>query len=171
MIIKLCSCWRAYKSISDTTYLAEGIETGLSILESDKNARVMAVLSKSNFLNVDLKQLTDKVVMCLDNDGEKTFSDEIIKKAIVRLHNAGKTVSVVMPNKTGQDFNDVLRQEGVGTLKQQLNRIIDTSSIIIGKLQDSFINDRPLVKQKNSHEPLKVVQQVDLMQKIKEMER
>lgn len=117
-------------SVSEITYLAEGIETGLSILEGDKNARVMAVLSKSNFLNVDLNQLTNNVVLALDNDGDKTFKDEIIQKAMQRLMDAGKRVSVVMPEKEGLDFNDVLKQEGLTGLKNQISRPIDLKTLL-----------------------------------------
>lgn len=131
------------KLTSDTTYLAEGVETGLSILESHKDARVMALLSKSNFLNVDPNQLTEKVVLCLDNDGQKTFSDEIIKKAIQRLQDAGKMVSVVMPQKVGHDFNDVLKQEGVGVLKQQLNHPIDVNILLNNKANQGVLAVKP----------------------------
>ena len=181
------------KSTSDTTYLAEGVETGLSILESHKEARVIAVLSKSNFLNVALNQLTEKVVLCLDNDGQKTFSDEIIYKAIQRIQDAGKMVSVVMPQKTGHDFNDVLKQEGVGVLKQQLNHPIDVKTLVNNKAnqgvlavksQEILISSEQHANQKTYVEhgkvnQLKRDQQIEQqlvfinnnVQKIKELER
>ena len=42
------------KGLGNTTYLAEGVETGLALVETEKNARVFALLSKSNFSNVNL---------------------------------------------------------------------------------------------------------------------
>jgi hypothetical protein len=50
------------------TYLAEGVETGLSILNVKKDAHVMAVLSVNNFKNINLNTVADKVVIALDND-------------------------------------------------------------------------------------------------------
>lgn len=170
------------KSTEDTTHITEGVETGLSLLEHNKNARVMAVLSKSNFLNVDLKQLTEKVVLCLDNDGEKTFSDEIVKKAVVRLQGAGKTVSIVMPNKEGQDFNDVLRRDGVAGMKVQLGRNIDGQLIInstiksLEMLVESRLNQKDSIAREVANQ-IKVDRHIDrvshtnhMSHKIKEIE-
>lgn len=115
-------------STSDTTHLTEGVETGLSLLEHDKNANVKALLSKSNFLNVDLNKIGNNVVLCLDNDGEKTFNDSIIIKSIARLQTAGKSVSVIMPKKNGDDFNDVLKTEGTDGIKEHLANKINLES-------------------------------------------
>ena len=59
------------KSTEITTYLTEGLETGLSLLEVNPEARVMTVLGKKNFETVDLSRLTNHVVLCVDNDGKK----------------------------------------------------------------------------------------------------
>ena len=115
-------------STSDTTYLSEGVETGLSLLEYNKDANIKALLSKSNFLNVDLNKIRNNVVLCLDNDGEKTFNDAIIIKSILRLQDAGKTITIIMPNKEGMDFNDVLKREGVDGVKRHMTNNIDLKS-------------------------------------------
>ena len=119
--IKGCVIDLNKNSISKTTYLTEGVETGLSILEHDPQAKVLAVLGKSNFKNVALNKLTEKVVICLDNDGRDMKQDPLIQDAIKRLIDAKKDVSAVMPQKIGYDFNDVLRKEGLLALKNQLS--------------------------------------------------
>lgn len=106
------------------TYLAEGVETGLSILSQNPKARVLAVLGKSNFLRIDLEQLANKVILCLDNDGSKTFTDKTILEAVKRLEHDGKQVRLVIPELPKQDFNDVLKEKGRNELNMQLNRLM-----------------------------------------------
>lgn len=116
-------------SKSQTTYLTEGIETGLSILSADRHANVLAMIGKSNFKNVDLSRLSDTVVLCLDNDGKATFKDNVIEKTILRLFNAGKSVSLMIPIKSGDDFNDVLKRDGVSRIKKHMDNTVNASSI------------------------------------------
>lgn len=66
-------------------------------------------------------------MLCLDNDGKKTFKDLIIANAVTRLLESGKTVSIVIPNKAGHDFNDVLKEEGVKSLRTQLSNAVDAT--------------------------------------------
>jgi hypothetical protein len=118
------------KGQGDTTYIAEGVETGLALVETEKNARVLALLSKSNFSNVNLNQLQHHVVICLDNDGKKTFADNLIFKAIERLELAGKKVSLIIPDKVGTDFNDVLKSHGALGVKKLMSRQISSSDLL-----------------------------------------
>lgn len=118
------------KGLGDTTYLAEGVETGLALVETEKNARVFALLSKSNFSNVNLSQLQHHVVICLDNDGKKTFADNLIFKAVERLELAGKTVSLIIPEKAGSDFNDLLKNHGASGVKKLMSRQISGSELL-----------------------------------------
>ena len=127
---------------SKITYLTEGIETGLSILECDPNANVQATLSKSNFKNVDLRNLSSKVVLCLDNDGDKTFKDELITKSVIRLLDAGKKVSIVMPDKTSADFNDALREEGAQSVAKQLANPVDAKTLLKSEIQAVKAKDK-----------------------------
>lgn len=115
------------KSTSLITYLSEGVETGLSLLQVDPEANVKALLSKSNFLNVDLSILTDKVVLCIDNDGKETFKDLVLSKAVIRLEEAGKKVSIIMPNEIDNDFDDVLKKEGVHVVRNHMEHAIGAS--------------------------------------------
>ncbi len=108
------------------TYLAEGIETGLSLVEANKKAHVLAVLGKSNFANIHLDQLADKVVLCLDHDGVQTYTNQLIEKAVARLEAAGKTVAVLLPDAQNiahrGDFNDLLREKGLAEVIKQMQQ-------------------------------------------------
>ncbi len=115
------------KADKSVTYLAEGIETGLSILNVDKKAHVLAVLGKSNFANISLGRLADKVVLALDNDGSKSLSDKIIHEAIKRIEDTGKEVYVIMPEKHKTDLNDVLKNDGYQALANLIHNPIKGS--------------------------------------------
>ena len=147
------------KGLGDTTYLAEGVETGLALVETEKNARVFALLSKSNFSNVNLSQLQHHVVICLDNDGKKTFSDNLIFKAVERLELAGKTVSLIMPDKAGTDFNDLLKSHGASGVKKLMSRQISGSDLLHNSEKfKAFTGDNmdDVLKHLNSAQPKKI---------------
>jgi conjugative transfer relaxase protein TraI len=116
---------KAYKK--EKTYLAEGVETGLSLVSVDKNARVVAVLGKGNFMTIKHHDLGKEVVLCVDNDGKKTYKNNLVIDAIERLEKAGKNVTVIMPKKEGHDLNDVLIKEGKEALKSVIKNEITAS--------------------------------------------
>ena len=103
------------------TYVTEGVETGLSILEVNPTARVIAVLGKSNFANLRLSGLNKELVFCLDNDGVNTFKDEVITSALERAENAKFKTSIIMPATTNADLNDLLKSHSIQELKATLN--------------------------------------------------
>ncbi len=109
---------------SDKVYVSEGVETGLSVLECDKNARVVTVLGKSNFRKLKLSGLQKNIVFCVDNDGADTFKTQLVIDAIDRAESSGFKVSVVMPDmipeKNKTDLNDVLLHTG----KEGLNQVL-----------------------------------------------
>ena len=140
------------KDKSQVTYITEGIETGLSVANAKPNAHVIATLGKSNFLHVDPKVLSKEVVFCLDNDGDKTLKDSSLLKAIERLESFGKTVSFVMPdrveNKEKSDFNDILKDHGMGAIQEKINNKLPSSF-----LKENIENIIPKqIKQLNQHE-------------------
>lgn len=139
------------KSTSNTTFLTEGVETGLSIVEAEKNARVLALLSKGNFANVNLEQLGSHVVLCLDNDGKNTFKDDTIFNAVDRLTKAGKTVSFIIPEKTGTDFNDTLKTDGISGVKKLLDQHINGNELLKDPAKfKQFSGENPEVLYKRS---------------------
>lgn len=119
------------KSNSQITYVAEGVETGLSVLAGDPSAKVLAITGKESFKNIDLSRLSNKVVLCLDNDGDATFKTSIIEKAALRLMEEGKSVSLMIPKKQGDDFNDVLKRDGASAIKKHMENLVDAKSVFI----------------------------------------
>ncbi|MBA2650235.1 MAG: conjugative transfer relaxase/helicase TraI [Legionella sp.] len=111
------------------TYLAEGVETGLSIRDAVQNERVIATLGKQNLLNINMELLTDKIVLCLDNDGKPIKEDKVIIQTIERLRHHGKTVEIAMPARE-KDFNDVSKSSGVQGVVETLSKAINVDKIL-----------------------------------------
>lgn len=145
------------KSTGSVTYLTEGAETGLSLLQVNPQANVKALLSKSNFLNVDPSRLTDKIVFCLDNDGKETFKDLIITKAVIRLKEMGKDVSIIMPAKMNNDFDDMLQKEGASAVKSHMENPNDAYTFLekeIKKAKELIPGNNEYLKKYNENDAL-----------------
>jgi len=101
----------------DFTFVAEGVETALSIYEAFQSDHVIATLGKHNFARIDPNVMNDKVVLVFDNDGNNVWEDKILLKATKRLMIEGKHVFIVFPpaieglEKT--DMNDFMIALGV----------------------------------------------------------
>ncbi len=101
-----------FKQGEGIIFAAEGIETGLSIGEvAPKGASVRAVLGVHNFANIEVEK-GQQVVLCADNDGEGSPSEKALQKAVSALEEKGAIVHIMRPEYVGQDFNDVLKEEG-----------------------------------------------------------
>jgi hypothetical protein len=102
-------------------YIAEGPETGLSILNAMPEAHVKVTLSKSNFKHMDTK--TDKpIVLCLDNDGDNPSTDKLVSFAAEKLLREGKHVWIAKPDVIGQDYNDLLKEQGMEAVKRNIEQ-------------------------------------------------
>jgi len=132
---------------SNISFIAEGIETGLSIrdaMKELKNKDIAVTLGKSNFANIDPQAVGQKVIFCLDNDGDKALTDNIINKSAERLISFGKDVLIAVPEKTSNyseqakiDFNDVAKTEGIDAIR----RTID-NSVSYGEWKKSIENSK-----------------------------
>ena len=131
---------------SHPTLVAEGIETGLSLSHAIKNVSVKVTLSKANFKNIDSKTLSEKVIFCLDNDGQNVKSDKLIAESAKRLVDSNKHVFFMVPttlSQSKQDYNDVLKHVGDGAIKRDFDGAIsynDMYGISKSIINDSLIN-------------------------------
>lgn len=123
-----------HKGCEDITYFTEGVETGLSIVETNPKARVYTVLGKENYGNINPEIIpTKKIVLCVDNDGKSTYqytkdrTNKIIE-SVNRLEEKGFNVLISLPknlpNKIKTDLNDVLVSGGNKALSKELNSLI-----------------------------------------------
>ena len=66
---------------TDTTYICEGVETGLSVLQAFPSEHVLVSLGKANMAKMDPDMMTEKVVFVLDNDGLDYCQDRLIGRS------------------------------------------------------------------------------------------
>lgn len=141
------------------SFIAEGVETAMSIRDAAPGHQVIATLSKSNFKNVDPNRLAKIIFLCMDNDRADTIKHgKVVNDAIEKLKKAGKDVFVVMPKKEGADFNDILKKEGrEGVRKELQNKLsgdkfkermvaFEKDTKLAGKIADRLKKDELLNK-------------------------
>jgi hypothetical protein len=87
-------------------FLAEGIETALTVLAADRGP-VWAAISAGNMRVVDLPAGIRSVVIVADNDDSGTGM-AAARVLAGRLHRQGRRVRIAMPPIPGADLNDVL---------------------------------------------------------------
>ncbi len=97
--------------------LAEGIETGLSVLQACSDLPVWAALSAGNLAQIALPPDAARVVILADNDGEGAGL-RAAERAASRHHAEGRQVWIAMPDRVGDDFNDLLRRDGPDAVRK-----------------------------------------------------
>lgn len=113
--------------------LAEGTETALSLLAASPQSRIKAVLGKSNFKNMDPDGARE-ILLCLDNDGLPAKGDKIITHTLAQMKQKGNDIACVMPETVGDDFNDVLKKEGIASL-QKILKTHQSTAIVRGAIE------------------------------------
>ena len=106
------------------TFVAEGVETALSVSNAVTCDQVIAVLGKSNFKNIDPQAIAKNVVLCLDNDSKDPMKDKVILDSISRLQDFDKIIYIALPEKLKTDFNDLLKDKGIGAVKSCLDAAV-----------------------------------------------
>ncbi len=96
-------------------FLAEGVETALSLKETGLKGDIYATLSVSNIQGMGdfLQDKSRPIVICADADAENSPARKTVEEAMSFLKDQGFTVSVIRPEQSKGDFNDILRKEGI----------------------------------------------------------
>ncbi|MDC0344937.1 Ti-type conjugative transfer relaxase TraA [Alphaproteobacteria bacterium] len=102
------------------TFMAEGVETALSIKESEFEGKIIATLGIHNFKNYEPSETEKQVIICADNDGESSPSLKIVDQAQERFKSLGLDSFIVTPAQEGRDINDILRIGGVSAVEKLL---------------------------------------------------
>jgi Ti-type conjugative transfer relaxase TraA len=108
-------------------YVAEGLETALSLKEAGIEGNIVCTMGSSNLKNVSVQE-GQQVILCADQDGKNTASEKAIQSAKESLENKGAEVLVLKPDKAlaqdaegklikGYDFNDVLKDYSAGMVR------------------------------------------------------
>ena len=100
--------------------LCEGIETGLAVMTACPGLAVWATLSTTNLEQVHLPPEATRVIILADHD-ESGAGSRAAETAARRLRSEDRTVSIAMPPKEGEDFNDLLLRKGPDAVAQVIH--------------------------------------------------
>jgi putative DNA primase/helicase len=102
--------------------LCEGIETGLAVMTACPGLAVWATLSTTNLEQVHLPPEATRVIILTDHDVSGAGS-RAAETAARHLRSEDRTVSIAMPPKEGEDFNDLLLRKGPDTVAQVIQSV------------------------------------------------
>ncbi len=122
---------------SSTVFIAEGVETALSIAQAKPDARVICSLGISNIRNIELSSLQNKhIVICADNDGADSSANIIIERAAASLKESGaKSVTIIRPSTEKTDFNDTLKVGGRSAVQRYTDFAEPNPNPLHGQIQ------------------------------------
>ncbi|MBY0501360.1 MAG: MobA/MobL family protein [Alphaproteobacteria bacterium] len=111
---------------SDVLFIAEGVETALSIKEAGVKGNIKASLGLSNIKQlipeISKETLITHIIICADHDKPASPAVHGLEKSILALKEKGFVVTVVKPDKLNKDFNDVLKTKGSEGVREILKR-------------------------------------------------
>jgi len=106
-------------------WIAEGLETALSIWIAYPNDGVMAVGSRDNLRFASVPSDVEYLVFAQDNDRDSEdggqASERTYDTAAEHYRSLGIRTAQVMPLRAGDDWNDVLRRGDVNTLLDEIS--------------------------------------------------
>jgi conjugative relaxase-like TrwC/TraI family protein len=114
----------------EITFVAEGIETALSIKDSLTNSeqsrsKILVSLGKSNLKNLLTINSSNNIALVLDNDKQDWKQDLAIVNVVSDLKTAGKHVQCLQPSLLDHkktDFNDLAMANRSRDIKLELKR-------------------------------------------------
>ena len=101
--------------------IAEGIETGLSVMTACPDLPVWAALSAGNMAKIQLPPEAARIILLADHDTSKA-GIRAARKAAQRLVLEGRKVWIATPSKAGEDFNDLLVRGGPDAVAAIVNQ-------------------------------------------------
>ena len=118
-----------------TIAVAEGLETGLSIANTNPDLSVSISFGTVSKISVGEDKTT--VIICADNDINNPGTKKGVAKAIGNFTAANKLVYIVQPEQEGSDFNDLLQQQGLDAVTDKLHtaELVTTHLSDVEKLQ------------------------------------
>lgn len=92
--------------------IAEGPETGLSLLSAFPNQPIEVALSVSNFKNANITR-DQSAVFCCDNDTKDSHSERVVNSIVDHFKSQNCHIEKVQPEEEKTDFNDLLKNGGI----------------------------------------------------------
>ncbi|OJW47894.1 MAG: hypothetical protein BGO67_03115 [Alphaproteobacteria bacterium 41-28] len=97
---------------SNILFVAEGIETALSIKEAGVRGTIKATLGLSNIKRLETEGQKFSIVVCADHDPPGSPASKSLEKSVQALQEKGFMITVIKPEHIHEDFNDALKRDG-----------------------------------------------------------
>ncbi|MBA3814391.1 MAG: toprim domain-containing protein [Alphaproteobacteria bacterium] len=107
---------------SNVLFLAEGVETTLSLRSAGVQGTIKASLGLSNIKRLIPESLTTPIIICADHDAPDSPASQSLERSIRELQEKGFSVLCIKPDKLNEDFNDVLKTRGAQGVREILER-------------------------------------------------
>ncbi len=153
----------------DRVFIAEGLETALSIKESGVVGKVVASLGIHNIANYGGSE--KEIILCADNDDHKPDSKthQVIEKIQGQFEVQGRDVELIKPATPGHDFNDVLKEQGIKCIEGYVK---DYPSDSLSKdLTSQTIDGEDNIKEKDEPQSYADLILSDLEEKVRIIKR
>ncbi|OJW52795.1 MAG: hypothetical protein BGO67_10450 [Alphaproteobacteria bacterium 41-28] len=148
-----------HDKIRNVLFIAEGVETALSIKEAGVEGTIKASLGLSNISRLTSEKLNTHIIICADHDAQNSPASENLNRFVKQLEEKGSQVTVIKPDKLKEDFNDVLKAEGPQKVRELIERGLNSQKAFRKQTSEGDL----LQQQKLTLKPKKA----DLWQKIK----
>lgn len=109
---------------SDVLFIAEGVETALSLKSAGIEETIKASLGLSNIKRLVPESPNTHVVICADHDAPDSPAAKSLEKSVLVLQEKGFNVTVVKPDKLNEDFNDLLKNEGPQKVREIISKAL-----------------------------------------------
>ncbi|MBA3813979.1 MAG: AAA family ATPase [Alphaproteobacteria bacterium] len=126
--------------VSNVLFLAEGVETALSLRSAGIQGTIKATLGLSNIKRIVPESLNTQIIICADHDAPDSPAAQSLEKSVLALQERGLAVTVIKPDKLGEDFNDVLKNKG----PQGVREILERSFLESNSLEGNPLEGSPL---------------------------
>ncbi|MBA3814264.1 MAG: AAA family ATPase [Alphaproteobacteria bacterium] len=128
---------------STILFVAEGIETALSLRSAGVQGTIKASLGISNIKRIVPESLNTPIIICADHDAPDSPTAQSLEKSVLALKAQGLAVTVIKPDKLNEDFNDVLKTQGPQGVREILERSLLEGNSIKGNLPKDLIKIVP----------------------------
>lgn len=119
---------------SNFLFIAEGLETALSLKSAGIKGTIKASLGLSNIKRLISENPHTQIVICADHDALDSPAIQSLEKSIIVLKEKGFSVTVIKPDRIHEDFNDVLKREGPQKVKEIIEKgvVLQTQKQALG---------------------------------------
>lgn len=131
---------------SNILFVAEGVETALSLKSAGVQGTIKATLGLSNIKRIAPESPHTHIVICADHDAPDSPAAKSLEKSVISMQERGFAVTVIKPDKLGDDFNDLLKTQGSQGVRDILTRNLPKDLIKITQPEKDFPSEKTLVE-------------------------